>query len=394
MSISQLRRYGAVDLATGGEDFTETIRGCPRAYSLTYGTGRPVPEMPSRPAELGTLLHRALAYMEDNTCGPEDALGAVWPPTLGPVDMAEALRILGKYIERGGPGTKYATLAAELDLTMELYVDDLHGPVMFRGIIDSLAVDPSDPGVVHVIDYKSQARPIAKESLRGDVQLMGYVWLVRQWWLKQHGYYPERVVAHFDALRYSDVAIEYTGSELELWWEWACAMVRTMLRDTQPAPILNEGCTWCPVRWECPAWQALPGEGLSALARLQGATPQELGDRYVEAKKVLGLLEKHVAGRQQALEAEANARGDLRVGEQDWAVVPGSKTVANVLSLVTLLLPNHPSAFEVAVTATKASVERAAQGLDLSLGADVVACVGTVEAGTRISKKKRKKAKP
>ncbi|MGH7743277.1 MAG: RecB family exonuclease [Candidatus Dormibacteria bacterium] len=391
VSISQLRRYGAVDLATGGEDHTETIRGCPRSYALTYGTGQPVPEFPSRPAELGILLHRALAYMEDHTCGPEEALGAVWPPTLGPADMAEAQRILGKYIERGGPGTRYATLAAELDLTMELYVDDLYGPVMFRGIVDVLAVDPSDPGVVQVIDYKSAARPISKESLRGNVQLMGYVWLVRQWWFQQHGYYPERVIAHFDALRYSDVPIEYTASELDLWWEWACAMCRTMLRDENPQPILNDGCTWCPVKWTCPAWLALPGEGMSALARLQGSTPENLGDRLIEAQQVLKLLAHHVEERQKALEAETVARGSLQVGDQTWEVVPGSKTVANVLSLVTLLLPHYPSAFEVAVTASKASVERAAQGLDPSLGADVVACVGMVEAGTRISKKKRKK---
>lgn len=388
VSISQLRRYGAVDLASGGEDVTETVRGCPRAYALTYGPD-PVPELPSRPAELGIVLHRALAYMEDHTTGAVEALGAVWPPTLGVLDYAEALRILEGYIARGGVMTLYSTLAAELDLAVELYVDDVHGPVMFRGIIDYLAVDPGDPETLHVTDYKSAARPVSKESLRGDVQLMGYTWLVREWWKQQHGKYPRRVVAHFDALRYSDVAIEYTRGELGLWQEWASAMVHTMLRDTHPKPILNDGCTWCPVRWGCPAWNALPGEATTVLARLTGASPEQLGVRYVAASQVLKLLGNQVEERRAVLEGEAHTRGRVRVGDQDWVSVSGSKTVADVLGLVGLLLPEHPGAFETAVSASRASVERAASGLgDVSLASQVRGCVDTVTSGVRITKRK------
>lgn len=393
VSISQLRRYGAVDLATGGEDHTEIVRGCPRAYALTYGDA-PIPEFPSRPAELGILLHRALAWMETHSCGPEEALGAVWPATLGPLDYAEATRILEGYLARGGPMTLYATLGTEVDITQELFVDELHGPVMFRGIIDHLAVDSADPQIVHVTDLKSAARPIAKESLRGDVQLLGYTWLVREWWLRQHGYYPRRVIAHFDALRYGDTAIEYTPRELELWREWAAAMVRTMLRDTNPAPILNDGCTWCPVRWTCPAWQSLPGGGSTAVARLTGANLTQIKARYSDAAQVLKLLGALVKDHQKTLEAEVEARGSLIVGEQEWTTEAGSKTTANVLGLVELLLPDHPSAFETAVTATQASVERAAQGLDdPSLAAQVQGCVASVRSGWRIAKRKVKKGR-
>jgi hypothetical protein len=724
VSISQLRRYGAVDLATGGEDATESVRGCPRAYALTYGVGE-VPEFRSKAAELGILLHRALHHMEEQICGPEEALGAVLTSTTGLVGYTEARRILDDYLTRGGPATMYATLAAELDLTAQLYVDDVHGPVDFRGIIDHLGVDTADPGTVHVTDYKglsvdtplptpsgwttmgdvevgdklfgpdgmpcsvvgksvvhwkdcyriifgdstsvicdgehrwvvlagpiggrrkplvpvemtaaeiydrgvvdrsgshdvrvanaqaldlpeadlpadpyvlgawlgdgstgsgritqanprlwdeiqkrgyelspekpgsklqvrmvyglstelkaagvfhrknlpdlyarasrqqrldvlrglmdtdghwntsreravmnttaewqadavcelvvslgwkatrmpttakgfgktvqawqvwfspvgehifvarppdgyrldnsvrrahrairsiekvptvptqciavdnqeqmylagrqmipthnSAARPVSKESLRGDVQLMGYTWLVREWWKTQHGTYPRRVIAHFDALRYGDVAIEYTRHELELWQEWAAAMVRSMLRETYPAPILNDGCTWCPVRWGCPAWQALPGEAQSAAARLAGASPEQLGDRYVAATQVLKLLEHQVTDHKTVLEQEAIARGSLVVGGQEWVAESGTKTVSNVLGLVDLLLPDHPGAFETAVTVTKASVERAAQGLeDLGLAEQVMGCVASVKSGWRIARRKVKKGK-
>lgn len=390
VSISQLRRYGAVDLATGGEDHTETVRGCPRAYALTYGAD-PVAEFPFRPAELGIVLHRAIAYMEDHAVGPGEALGKVWPATLGPLDFAEAGRILDGYLSRGGPMTLYATLASELDITAELFVDDEHGPVMFRGIIDHLAVDADDPDTVHVTDLKSAARPVARDALRGDVQLMGYTWLVREWWRTQHGRYPRRVIAHFDALRYGDTAIEYTRTELDIWSEWAAAMIRTMLRDRDPQPILNDGCSWCPVRWSCPAWLALPGDAQSAAARLAGASPEELGGRYTEAARVLRLLASQVDHHKDALEAEAKQRGVLRVGDQEWRVETGRRTVANVLGIVDLLLPDHPAAFEQAVTATHASVEKASNGLDLSLAAQLAGCVATVKRGERIAKRKAKK---
>lgn len=390
VSISQLRRYGAVDLASGAEDATETIRGCPRAYALTYGHGQ-VPELPSRPAEMGTTLHRALHWMEEHAVGPEEALGSVWPATLGPRDYMEAERILTEYMIRGGPLTRYATLAVELDITAQLYVDDVFGPVDFRGIIDNLSIDVDDAGVLRVIDYKSAARPVAKDSLRGDVQLMGYAWLVRKWWIRQHGEAPDRIIAHLDLLRYGDVAIEYTKAELDLWEAWAAAMVRTMLRDTNPAPILNDGCTWCPVRAGCPAWQALPGEGATVLARLQAATPQELGARYVESGLVLKLLTQRVKEHKEALEAEVQECGSLVVGDQVWEPETGTKTAADVISIVDLLLPGHQPEFQVAVGASRASVEKAAQTLEPELALRLLDCVSTVKAGVRIKKTRVKK---
>jgi hypothetical protein len=224
---------------------------------------------------------------------------------------------------------------------------------------------------------------------------MGYTWLVREWWKAQHGHYPRRVVAHFDALRYGDTAIEYTRTELDIWREWASAMVRTMLRDTDPAPILNDGCTWCPVKWSCPAWNALPGEAVSAAARLAGATPEQLGDRYQAAHRVLGLLDKQVKARKEVLEAEvkANPLTPVVVGDQEWTLETGSDTVANILGIVALLWPDHPTALETALSATKASVERAANGLDLDLGTQLVGCVATVKRGERIAKRKPSKKK-
>lgn len=386
VSTTQLRRYGAVDLL--GPDATETVRGCPRAYAVTYGSD-PVPELPSPAAELGLLLHRALHWMHDHDCGPEDALGQVWAATLGFPDYQAALRILRGYLDRGGPMTRYATLLTELDYAAELFVDEEFGPVWFRGVVDNVSIDPTEPDIARVIDYKSAARPVAKDSLRGDVQLLGYVWLTRRWWRQQFGVVPDRVVAHLDLLRYSDLAIEYTATELEQWHEWACAMVRAMLRDTNPAPILNDGCTSCAVRWDCPAWLALPGEGQSMNARLAGLTPEAWATHFTRAERVKKLLGAQVDQIRDVLSAEALAVGVVQVGDQEWTATPATKNAVDVRRVAQLLLPDHPEVFEVAVTSSRAALERATDGLDPSLAARVLACVDTVADGMKVTRTKR-----
>lgn len=384
VSISQIRRYGA---AFEVDDLHEDVHGCPRAYALTYGAD-PVPEPVNRARELGSVLHRALHRMDTHTCGPEDALQAVWPATLGMGDYADAVEILLSYLDRSGPMTLYATLDTELDLAVPLYADEDYGPVYFRGIIDNLAVDPQQPDVVHNIDHKSASRPVAASALRGDVQLRGYDWLVRQWWALEHGEPPARVISHLDLLRYSDIQIEYTPYELDIWHGWAVAMVRTMLRDRAAMPILNDGCGGCAVRWGCPAWRGLPGTAESMLARLTGQPVDKLKDQYLDVAQVYTLLGKQRTQLKETLEAEARATGRLLVADQVWAPEPDTKTEVDILGLMDLLLPAHPAAFLAAVSSSKAAVERAVRGLEPSLRVQVLGCVSSVESGTKVTKRK------
>lgn len=388
VSHTQLQRYGTMDMT--GDD-PASISGCPRAYALTYSQGE-VPEMPSPAAEMGSVLHRALHRMEQDSCGPEDALQRVWAPTLSMADYSDAVEILLGYLDRDGPMTRYATLATELDITATLFTDPVHGPVIFRGIVDNISIDPMDPEIVRVVDHKSSSRPVSAADLRGHVQLRGYVWLVRQWWREKFGTDPERIVAHLDLLRFRDIPIEYTDYELDVWHQWACAMVRTMLEDRAAMPILNPGCTHCPVRWGCPAWRALPGSGMSVWTRLAGRSVPELIEHYQDATEVMGLLGKQVKQLETTLGAEAHAVGSLTVGDQDWVSGPGSKTVVDVLDLVDLLLPGHPSAFTTAVGSSKAALQRAARGLAPSLRDQVLNCATSVESGLKLTKKQTKGA--
>jgi hypothetical protein len=386
VSISQYRRYGAVDLlGTNAEE----VRGCPRAYALTYGHGE-TPELVTRPSELGTVLHSALHLMETDAIGPEDALGRVWSPSLTMPDYADAVEILLGYLDRGGPLNRYATIATELDVTFELYVDDDFGPVHFRGIIDNVSIDPNDENetVARVIDHKSAARPVERESLRGDVQLLGYDWLIRQWWAQKYGTPPDRVVCYLDLLRYRDLAHEYSKGERDLWHAWACAMARTMLRDTAPAPILNDGCTWCAVRFGCPAWQALPDVGESMRVRMSGRTPRQLAETYPRASMVSKLLKKQVDDLRGALDQETHAAKTLRIGEQIWTSEEATKVTVDPVAVADLLLPDHEAEFRLALNGSGESLKRAGATLDPSLRDDLLNCASRAPAGKKVSRKK------
>ena len=106
------------------------------------------------PLEFGGAVHEALFHMEQHGTGPDEALRETWPPALGLDRWREASDLLEKYLERGGPMARYATLAVEVELFAELFVDDDFGPVWFGGILDWLGVDTNLTHQLHLSDYK------------------------------------------------------------------------------------------------------------------------------------------------------------------------------------------------------------------------------------------------
>ena len=182
---SRLRRYGAAPEH-------DRFRGCPAQYRAVYVTcacghdrqdhdgpggacGGDVPMdgcaegctkwrssvpkivQPNNPAEFGGAVHAALFHMEEHACGPEEALQHVWSEHLDVEAFTEATELLNKYLTRGGPMTRYSTLAVEIELTAVLYEDEDFGPVYFAGVIDWLGLDINESQIVHHVDYKGLA---------------------------------------------------------------------------------------------------------------------------------------------------------------------------------------------------------------------------------------------
>jgi hypothetical protein len=177
---TRLRAYGAAP------PFDE-VRGCPALYKAQYvtcscghdrdqhdpdpdtvctvdgcecpGFRRSIERITEHgsPLEFGGAIHEALFHMEEHAVGPEEALRETWPAALGLDRWAEAIDMLNHYLNRGGPMSRYATLAVEVELFAELYVDDDFGPIWFGGIIDWLGVDTNLMQQLHLSDYKGLA---------------------------------------------------------------------------------------------------------------------------------------------------------------------------------------------------------------------------------------------
>jgi hypothetical protein len=384
VSVSQWRTYGAADLVL---DEHEEPRGCPRQYHRRYVLKDIPPRVRNQAARAGTLLHEALHYMEEHDTGPEEAIAAVWNPRLPPETFAELKEVLLSYLDRGGPMNRYATLGNELDLVTELYVDDEFGPVMFRAIIDWIGLDLDDQALLHIVDYKSNMAVPNRSEARRSVQLKGYNWMIFQLWDRWLRGQPKRAVIHLDALRWKDIVVRFTAEELEEWHAWAVAVTRRMLRETEWAPRLNEGCAWCPVKDDCPEWLGLPGHGESVLMRATPETPEEVFTRMREFQRVAKLLDtgaKELAAR---LEAETEKVGQLMLPGETWAHDTKWENETDWESLQRIL---GDRVWEVAGKGSKAAIERAVKGLDPSTRARALTCLDRVPNGMAVTKKKDK----
>jgi hypothetical protein len=382
-SITQFRTFGAADLVLDG---METPRGCPYQYKRKYVT-KDVPRQ-ERPAPLarGSLFHDVLHTMERDSVGPEEALEVCWPPRMPPNEFGVVKEVLMKYLDRGGPMVRYGTLDHELDLTVQLYVDDDFGPVMFRGILDWLGLDLQDQSLLHCVDYKSNLQPPKTADLRGDLQLLSQNWLLHrdEVWNRYLRGQPKRTVMHLDAIRYRDVAVRFTPGELEEWHAWAVAVARRILRETDWRPSLNPGCSYCPVQHDCFKWQELPGTAETVAMRRTGEEPEQVWTRLQELKRVKKLVDDAAKTAQTKLEDLTRVRKVLQVGDEVWTLDTGWETEVDYDGLQSIL----GDRFVLAVSTSKAAVERATAGMPAADRHAALAMLTRLPAGQYVKKTK------
>lgn len=322
VSATQLRRYGA-----GGFRLTqqEEARGCPRQWKAHY-IDHVVQEGFSYPLLYGQTFHQVMYLMEEEAIGPEEALDRCFPPQLEPSAYRELLDDLTAYIERGAsPMDRFGTLAVETELTALLYVDEEFGPIYYRGFIDWIGVDLNVPNLIHVVDYKTNRTPPSVDDVRGDVQLKGYDWLVRE---NIEQFAPTgngaKIIQHLDAVKWREIEVGFDDRDIEDWHGWAIAVVRTILRDETAEPELNPGCAWCPVKDDCPVFLGLPELGKDLL---DGRPPS--GSDDVErlawrdtANAMRLLLEKAVKSVDDEFKTRALATGPVTIGGEEFVVEP------------------------------------------------------------------------
>jgi hypothetical protein len=385
ISATQLRTYGAGGFAL---DEQEETKGCPRQWKAKY-VDRVVDDGPrSYPLQYGSFIHEVFYAMEQDGLSPEEAVEAKFPVDGDPKMIQEALDDLRGYMERGStPSDRFATIGVELDLAAELYVDEEYGPIWWRGILDWVGIDPEDPGIVHVVDYKSNRFPPTIEAVRGDVQMKSYAWLIKQN-AERLGLPPNvRVVVHLDAIKWREVVVWFTDDDIDEWHTWAVAVTRTIVRDEECAPVINPGCSWCPVADTCPAMEALPKIGEEML----GAVPDGDWDARMrwrdQANRVRLLLEKRVKAIDEARDEEVHRNGELIANGYRWFLEAAWKTKVDARRLHRVL----GDVFYEIVTVPKTKVDGLVRGWDAGELAMVDEAFERVAEGVKVAKQKVEK---
>ena len=282
---SRIARYGAGGLEL---DYGVAEPGCPRLYAATYHNDTPIVELPTMPTRYGSAVHAAIQLLDEGV-GVDEALQQVWDVRLGPDRYGEALKDLRDLVERGGVLTQVHTLATEVELVAELYVDEDFGPIKYGGIIDYVGVGEGPS--LHFADFKTNRAPISRAQVERSRQFLGYGWLVRAHAddLLPGGLLVD-VVGWLEALKHYSLPVVFTDLMLDEWAAWAAAVARTILRDDDPKPRLNPGCGRCGIRSDCPAWNSLPGEGSGLLSRVANTPLARRATALVKAKETKNRL--------------------------------------------------------------------------------------------------------
>lgn len=380
LSASQFRTYGTGSFSL---EETELPKGCPRKYWAKYVERAEVKEEFSYPLQYGSLFHKILQHMDEDQMDPDEALAAAFDPSL-PYEMwQEARADLDGYLARGSvPWDRFATLGTELDLTMHLYDDEEFGPTYYRGFIDWVGVDPEQPSVIHMVDYKTNRSPAKASDLDGDVQCLGYNGLIlaNADMFVQAG--SPRVVTHLDLVKFRDVEVAYSRQAVDEWKDWAIAMARKIWRDEEHEPVLNTMCSSCPIRYDCPAYEGMPMEAQALAGQLAGLQDPEARYAWRERANQLRLtLEKSVKAVDEEFKAYAVQHGELIVGGKRFAQ---ELEYGNQIDLRRLHQLTGDQFYSIA-GASKTALEKFAKSVDPSLGAEVMACLSRVPTGSKVA---------
>lgn len=385
VSPSQLRTYGSADIRT---DDQEADRGCPRRWKARYVDGIKDTET-SYALTYGSIFHRVMENVVAAGSDPHtavlDAIGSE-----ASVEMVDELMAdLETYLARPSSDMDdMAVLGTELDLKVPLYDDPEYGTIYFRSIIDLVAIDPNDPGTIHVKDYKSNRSPIAASDLAGDAQMRAYAWIVKQLSERWTDSPDPRVIVHLDLIKFRDYVYEYSDDELDAWHTWAVAIVRTILRDEKAEPVINSQCSSCIVRHDCPALLELPKTAKTLADRIR--TPEGIDVEVLaearrwrdEANAARLALEKAVKAWDMDFTKIVKDAGPTVLDGKVYAVEPNEKTVVDVFAVAEVLGEDFPRV----ATVSKAAIERSS--LDESLKSQALAQWRSEIDGTKLTARK------
>lgn len=379
LSMAQLSTFGAADVAmTNSED----LGGCPRRYKAKYVDGIKEIRSKSMPLAYGSMIHRVLELVENQSISVDEALTLAWDPQLPPEQFAEAVADLDRWMSRPSDGS--ATLATEIELYGLLYVDEEFGEVWYRGFIDRLDIDAVSDRLLYVVDYKTNRSPVSQSDVDASTQGKGYCWLVDQNYERWLPVRPQ-IVFQLDPVKFGRVLTAgFSDATLQEWEAWVEAVARKILRDKKADPVLSSGCSWCHVKADCPKYQKLPGEGVSLLEKSHDLSRGRRWEWRVKANAVRLLLEKEVKTIDLEMLEAAYVEGELEVGDQRWSMQAAWRNEIDMHMLWEALGDELLSLVKIS---KKAVEERASAEPSLDKASQIRGSLSRVEIGTSMSRR-------
>lgn len=335
LSVAKLRTYGA-----GGFRMWEGADehpGCPRQYRARYVDYRVPPQEPNAYLAYGRTIHKALELMEERAIGPEEALQDAWEPGVTLERFDEAKTDLNRYLERGGPMTRFGSLRTEAWLETLLYTDEEYGPLYFGGYIDRIDIDVNDPGTIQIVDHKAGFTMPKREEVERDIQLMAYHFLVQRNWAELGMTGSPSIVCHLDLIKWRSIEVKFSDHQIDVWQEWVTAIGRRILRDEAGDPVVNPGCAWCPIKHDCRAYRKLPGRGLGLLERQVVTDIDKLVGWKAEAERVVKALNAGIAETKAIVAEHVRMNGPTPLGGAMWLIETGWENEVDRQALVELI---------------------------------------------------------
>lgn len=299
---------------------------CPSRYEAEYLLAKRGSQRSSRPALIGTVVHKALEdYVQDvyidKGRSPDlqyllDLLEVAWSAESdlgspeGDPDYDAALGMLSTWFNRTDL-TDVEVLSVEQRQSIE--VPTSAGPRSFNYVWDRCDRYTDDDGttVIRIVDYKTVWMNRGIGEIMDDLQVRMYgVAAAIQFKAEE----PGRIEIQMDLLRHGNNTVSFDIEELRQFYLDMVDLAETIIADDAPVERLNSECHFCIKKATCETLRA------SALAGSVSAIADE-PDKLMEAKSVLSSQKKAI---EEALkEVDAELRNTL--DEQQMKALVGTE---------------------------------------------------------------------
>ena len=277
----------------------KTYDKCPSRYEAEYVIAKKGSQPSSRPALVGTVVHKALQdYVQDvyidKVRKPDlqyllDLLEVAWSaePALGPAgddpDYDAAMGMLSTWFNRTDL-SDVEVLSVEQKRSIEVPTDD--GVKSFNYIWDRCDryVDSDGVTVIRIVDYKTVWMNRGLGEILEDLQVRMYGVAAAIQFKDQE---PGRIEIQMDLLRHGNNTVTFDVDELRQFYVDMVELANEIIADDNPREQLNPECHFCLKKSTCETLRA------SALAGSVAAIADE-PDKLMEAKDKLSAQKKAI----------------------------------------------------------------------------------------------------